>query len=500
MTAMAGDLYAGADFGTSSVKLLVVDDDGATVVEVQESYPTDQGPGRIEQDPAQWWDAARRALAVSGVADRIGAIGLTGQMQDLIPVLDGGWTRPAILYSDTRGGAHLDRLLTRYPHWQERTGNVQDASNLLGKVAWLREHDPDALEQSRHLLFGPAGYLAWRLTGRALCDVTTASTTGLWDAGAARWLDTAFAAEGGRVATLPEVVGLSPGDTLAGRASAEAAADLGLPAGTPIVLAAGDAGAATDGLVGTDAGDAYAYLGTTGWVAGVVAEVPDPLTPALHTLALPHSGNRLRIGAVQSAGAAARWAREQFFPGRSVAEVDRAVADRVDVLDDRPLVLPGLAGERSPLRDADLRGAFVGVTERTTRADLYLAVLTGVAMGLRHAADAIGAHQSRLGIIGGGSASAPWLRICADVFDVPVFAGTDSAAGCWSSIRAASRTVGDTAAAARFRPLLAASDPRTEVVPSAAAAQYQRVLSTHRALYDTLRTTFHEMASPRTPD
>lgn len=506
-------LIAGLDFGTSGVKLVAVDGAGAIVARAQADYGTTTGPaGESEQRPEDWWAAARAVVAESGCAGRIDALGLTGQMQDLIPVAAARSLRPALLYSDTRAGEQHARLRAQLPDWEAATGNQQDVTNVAAKIAWLAEHEPGTLENAEHLLFGAPGYIAWRATGLAACDVTTASTTGLLDTAERRWSGDVVTAAGARTEQLPALV-----DAAADAATPEApigelrpaaAAELGLRTGIPVVLAMGDAGATTDGLVGSAPGDAYLYLGTTGWLAGVTPAPRDGggEPSPIHSLVLPGWQTRLRIGAVQSAGSTADWARRAFLPGLGFAEVEARVAERVAdpaAVAVRPLCLPGLSGERTPVRDGDFRGAFVGVHERTGPMDFYLGALTGVAMGLRHAADAMGIDQSRIPLVGGAAASPAWRRILADVFDATIVTGAAGAddPAAHSAVRAAAGALG----VARPAPLFAfgrqalgrnasKAAATTETEPGPARRLYAETLATHRALYDALAPAFHRKA------
>lgn len=482
---------AGLDFGTSSLKLVVCCPDG-TFIRTQAAYPTSFGSaGEVEQDPESWWRAAASALKASGVADRIDAIGLTGQMQDLVPVSRNGPIRQALLYSDTRATHAHQRLHAEIPDWEERTGNTQDVSSVAAKIAWLAEHEPASLTTAEYLLLSAPGYIGWRAGGRAVCDVLTASTTGLLDVGKRAWFTQVIRAAGAEPSQMPALVGVAPGDGLVGAVSPAAAAELGVRSGIALVMATGDAGSTTDGLVGSDPGDSYLYLGTTGWVAGVT-EAAASGPSAFHSLVMPGWDRRLRIGAVQSAGSAADWARRSYFPGRDFGEVERRVLPRVNTLAARPLCLPGLTGERTPVRDSDFRGAFVGVHEHSDNVDMYLAVLTGVAMGLRHAAEEMGILQDRIPLVGGAASSLVWRSILANSFGRVLLTGEAEDPGCYSALRAVSVVCN---LGLPLLPLFSANSRVSETRPTAEQGAYEALISTHRGLYDALAPTFAQLAS-----
>lgn len=491
-------IIAGLDFGTSSVKLVVATPDGEILACAQAAYPTFGGPaGESEQHAEDWWDAAAAVIAKTELGDRIDAIGVTGQMQDLIPVAGDRALRPVLLYSDTRAGAQHDRLRTELPEWERVTSNHQDATNVAAKIAWLADHEPAILNRAEHLLLGAPGYIGWRATGVAACDVVTASTTGLLDVRGREWFADVVTASGARMDQLPALVGSTAADSVIGSVSDMVAAELGVRAGIPIVHAVGDAGAATDGLVGSDPGDAYIYLGTTGWLASITVSEPNAEVSPIHSLVMPGWHTCLRIGAVQSAGAVADWSRRTFLPGLDFATVDELAASRIAdpaALAVRPLALPGLAGERAPVRDADFRGAFVGIHEATQPVDFHLAVLTGVALALRHSVDALGVVQRRIPLVGGAAVSPAWRRIIADVFDATVITKEASDPGTHAALRAVVAALG---IPHRLTPLFASSDEAVETAPSVERKHYEKLVETHRMLYDTLAPIFHRLARER---
>lgn len=533
-SASADPVIVGLDFGTSGVKLAAVSPDGTTLLSAFAGYPTRTGvppakgsaistsgiTGSAEQNPTDWWDAARTVcseLAPAGLAERVAALGVTGQMQDLVPVRSvlagtaagsAATVRPALLYSDTRASREHAALVEQLPGWEARTGNHQDVSNVAAKILWLSAHEPATLADATHLLLGAHSYIAWRAAGSTaeatLCDVVTASTTGLLNIETEGWDTEVLAAAGARLDQMPRLTGLGE-SAVAGLLDALSADHLGLPAGIPVVHATGDAGATTDGLAGSAPGDAYLYLGGSGWLAAITPAAA-PGTPAaapspIHSLVMPGWDSRLRIGAVQSAGSAAAWALETFLPGCDFAEAERRIAPRISdpaAIAARPLVLPGLGGERTPVRDGALRGAFVGVTEETTAEDLYLGVLTGVAMGLKHAADAMGIAQDRLPLVGGGSNSPAWRQICADVFGATMVTGDTQGADEDPGSRSAARFAADAIRLDhQIEPLLSANGTAgrilTETQPGPARELLADRLAAHRALYEALTPTFHRL-------
>ncbi len=469
---------AAVDVGMSAVKAILLDDGGHIRATGHVEVPSAEG----EQEPEDWWTATIDALWQCGEGVcRVGLLALTGQMQDLVCLGGDGPLCPAILYSDTRAHAELAKAHQLLgPEWTDITRNEQDASSLPAKVLWLRKHEPEVLERTGLVLFGASGYIGWRLTGEGCCDVTTASTTGLLDAAARRWWPTAVNALGLR-GVMPRLV---DGETVIGAAAPDAAREAGLPPGIPVVVAPGDAVSTTIGIVGDDSHCGYTYLGTSGWLAVVVPEVAVPT--AAHRLLLPAPGRQLMIGAVQSAGAAADWARRTFLPGMSADEADQLAAEAGP---SGLLALPSLRGERFPVRDPLARGVIVGMTDTTRPDQLYRAVLEGVAFAFRMLLDTVPDNGEPVPVTGGGARSLLWQRILADVLGRPVVRTTicDEVAALGAAV-AAIRATGGVAP-----PPLADRGTLEMLRPGPASVEYAKLAAAHTALLPLLTPTFQAM-------
>ncbi|HYH30487.1 MAG TPA: FGGY family carbohydrate kinase [Pseudonocardia sp.] len=481
---MNSGLVAALDLGTSGVKAAICTSDGGVLGSGYAPYPTvRRRPGWAEQSPLDWWEGARSALAACPRRDEVGVLVATGQMQDVVLTDAGSPRRDALLYSDLRAVAeHREAEEHLGPDWPRVSGNLPDASWLVGKLRWLAAREPGTVRGAQ-LTLGPAGWLLHRAGGRATADVTTASTTGLLDATARTWWQPAVAEAGLEPEQLPEL-----GDGVVGELSAAAGGELGLPAGALLVAAPGDAAATTEGVAGRS-GRAYAYLGTSGWVAHRGGAGDGIADAALHLLALA-DGGWLRIGPMLSVGTAADWALRTFLPGLDHAAAAAAAAA---VGPTRVLVLPSLAGERAPVRAPDARAAMVGAGPGTDGAVLYRATLEGVAHSLRAVLDVLDAPRADvLPVAGGGSRSTLWRQVLADVLDTPIAPVAGDTAGLVGAQRAAARAVGGTEVA----PLAERIRPREVVAPDPRAARHHaRLHPVHRGLHGALHVTFTELAA-----
>ena len=208
--------------------------------------------------------------SLGGARRDVVAISIAGQQHGCV-LLDatGEPVRPAKLWNDTTSAPQADQLveLLGADRWATATGSVPVASFTITKLAWLAEHEPDALARATRVML-PHDYLTWRLTGEHVTDRGDASGSGWFDPSHdAHVPDLLAAATGHWGGQVPRVLG--PADT-AGTLTPEAADALGLPAGIAVAPGSGDNMGAAMGL-GLRAGDVAISLGTSGTVFAVSA-------------------------------------------------------------------------------------------------------------------------------------------------------------------------------------------------------------------------------------
>jgi xylulokinase len=429
MAEKSRNLWLAFDIGTTGLKAALVAPDGEIVRSAYAGYATHTADGGImEQEAADWWKAAVEAckeLSKSDDIKRVEAVAITGQMQDLILVDDkGNPVHPVILYSDSRAITEADGIVRRIgvERLRSLTGNDQDAGGLLAKLLWLKLNQPKALESAKHLLLGAADFLAMKMTGVATTDTTTASTTGLMDMGARAVLSHAVLEEIGVGESHRLLPTISAGGSKTGVLTEAAAKELGLKAGTSVHHGPGDAGATTLGAGSGEAGPVYGYLGTSGWIAFTSPGRASPDQGAI-TLAHPKQTYYIQVAPLLTAGRNLEWVRDLFGSDDYDKLIEKALAAAPSNL----LYLPYLNGERSPFRDPFARGAFVGLNSRTSKVDLYRAVLEGVVFGYRHALNSLLVlPATTLMLTGGGTKSVAWCQLFADIVNVPVAVAADA--------------------------------------------------------------------------
>lgn len=509
-------LFLGIDLGTSGTKALLIDGRGAVCAAVTVEHPiATPRPGWSEQDPEDWWrstiGAVRTALERSGRhPSAIAAIGLSGQMHGLVS-LDGSGRvlRPCILWNDQRSAAICEQVEREIglETLLASTGNRMLPGFMAPKILWCREHEPEVFARAAmHLL--PKDWLRYRLSGTFATEVSDASGTLLFDCGRRCWAEDLIAALAIDPRTLPPCCESPEVCARLDRAAAEA---LGLPDGIPIVGGAGDQAAQAIGSGIVDEGAVSVTIGTSGVVFAASRSWRRSGKGELHAFCHAVPGRWHVMGVMLAAGGSLRWYRDTF-----ASELDRvARAEGRDAYDllvaeaaEAPAgsrgisFLPYLSGERCPHPDPKARGALVGLSAAHRRADVTRAVLEGITFGLCDNLDLVrglGIPAERVFLSGGGARSAFWRQLCADVFGVPVHAGSGDegaalgaallagvGAGAWADVPAAitARNTSSGAPDSAAQPLL----PRPDAALTAALGRY-------RSLYPLLRSHFAESAS-----
>lgn len=420
-------MYLGIDFGTSSVKALLVDGEQHIVASASVALEVQRpAPGHSEQEPDAWWQAMLSAvdrLAAEHAAElaRVRAIGLSGQMHGAV-LLDaaGAVLRPAILWNDTRSTTECVELEAKFPELRAVTGNPAMPGFTAPKLLWVAKHEPEIFARTATVLL-PKAWIRCRLTGEMIEEMSDAAGT-LWlDVGKRDWSDAALAATGLTRASMPRLV---EGSAPAGRLHAELAARWGMLESPILAGGAGDNAAGAVGLGAIRPGSAFVSLGTSG-VLFVTTDrfLPNP-EAAVHAFCHALPGLWHQMGVTLSAAASLAWWAS--VTGRDeatlLAELESDDAKSTPIAEG-PIFLPYLSGERTPHNDGAVRGSFVRLSQDSDRASMTRAVLEGVAYSMRDCLDALtdsGTRITEADVIGGGSRSGAWIAILASVLDMPL--------------------------------------------------------------------------------
>jgi xylulokinase len=489
---MAAELLIGVDLGTTALKAGVFDEHGAILASAQKTYAIERPlPGWAEQSPQHWMDALADVLAelapVAGGRTAV-AIGICSQVNTHVFVDEKREPlRPAIVWQDQRCGAIANDLNVRFARSSpEKARHFSfTASSMPSRAQWIAREEPDIWAATRYVL-APKDFVTTQLcrpevpATDPITPFDVVDDEGTYD-------DDVVALVDGVRERLPQI---RPIDAVVGTVVGNR---FSLLENALVVTGTMDAWGSVYGSGVTEHGDAMEVAGTSE-ILGLFSRERHATSGVVSFLAV--DGLHLHAGPTQAGGAALAW----------FASLSRlGVADVVDLAAAAPpgsdglIFMPHLLGERAPLWDSEVRGAFLGLSSDHTLAHLCRAVLEGVAYSARHLLEALeeagGVVPDELRASGGGSQSDLWSQIKADVFDRPVarlrirHSGclgaalmAASGAGLVSSVRDAART--NVQIEQVFEP-----QPHRDI--------YDELYSLYRDLYRVMRPTHAALAALR---
>lgn len=417
-------LYIGVDLGTSACKFLLVDENGEVKNTVTKEYPLFfPHPGWSEQDPAHWWNACLEGIPelLRGFdASQVAGIGAGGQMHGLVALDDRDQVlRPAILWNDGRTAAQVEYLnhTVGKDKLSRCTANIAFAGFTAPKLLWMQQQEPELFGRIAKIML-PKDYLVYRLTGVHATDLSDASGMLLLDVEHRCWSKEMLDICGITEKQMPR---LFESWQAVGTLQPETAKVLGLPENVVVCAGAGDNAAAAVGTGTVGEGHCNISLGTSGTIFISSERFGVDPNNALHAFAHADGGWHL-MGCMLSAASCNKWWQDEIIGATDYkGEEARILPEKLGK--NHVYFLPYLMGERSPINDTNARGTFIGMTMDTTRADMTQAMLEGVAFAIRDSfevAKSLGIDIPRSNICGGGSRSALWKTILANVLGIPL--------------------------------------------------------------------------------
>jgi xylulokinase len=423
----------GLDIGTTStIGILIRLPDEVVAIASRPVALSAPKAGWAEEDPHQWW--ANVCAIVAELIDRAGsppiaAVGVTGMLPAVV-LLDreGRLIRPSIQQSDGRCGAEVEEVKSEIDAaaFVGRTGNGVNQQLVICKLRWLERHEPHAFERIA-TVFGSYDYINWRLTGERAVEQNWALEAGFVDLA-----DHAIADDLVALAHVPReaVPRKTVSHAVLGHVTPQAAAATGLAPGTPVVGGAADhiASAFAAGIFRR--GDVLLKFGGSVDVLLATSEiVPDPrlyldyhLVPGLY---MPN-------GCMSTGGSALNWFIDTFAKGERPAAAAAGLslhrwldglAAGIPAGAEGLTILPYFLGEKTPIHDPRARGVVSGLSLSHTIGHLWRALLEAYGFALAHHGEVVremGHATERYFASDGGSSSAVWMQIVADIVQAPI--------------------------------------------------------------------------------
>lgn len=415
------ELVLGIDLGTSSVKVIAVDQQGIIITSASEAISISQPQnGYSEQNPDEWVEATKAAIkSITQTLDnqyyQVKGMSFSGQMHGLV-LLDQDYhpIRPAILWNDTRNTVQCDEIKEEFGN--KLLGNPILEGFTLPKLLWVKENEPANFETAYTFVL-PKDYVRYALTGKVQMEKSDASGTLLYNSETETW-DEQVSSFYHLTELLPELVDST---TVVGELTEAVSDELNLPGSVKVIAGGADnaCGALGAGII--DEGDAMCSIGTSGVVL-VCQKAYSDYQNNIHYFKHAAPDISYAMGVTLAAGFSLDWYKKNFYAEQSFDAITQ------DASQSKPgsnglLFTPYLMGERTPHGDAKIRGSFIGVSGKQTRDDFSRSVIEGITYSLYESLDYIRQFYKdiqSITSIGGGAKSNFWLQLQADVFNLEV--------------------------------------------------------------------------------
>jgi xylulokinase len=441
------------DLGSGGQKVALVADSGEVVAGADEPVTTHLLPdGGAEQDPAQWWEGAKKAakkvLRESNVpAENIVAVSCDSQWSVAVAVDEhGDPLMPAVHWLDTRGGRYNREITGGFPKfqgyglfkllkWIKYTGLAPTHSGVdsLGHILFIKNERPDIYKRTYKFL-EPMDFLTARLTGKITATQKTMVPFLVVDN--RQWGARDYSAALLKLAGVPrdKFPQLIANDGIVGPLQPAVAEDLGLLPGTQVMAGIGDSNASLIGAGAVRDFDTIIYIGTSLYMTCHIPFKKTDLSHMMVSLPSPIQSKYMLLGEQGTGGKCVEfylqnmvYADDEFNtgpkPDDAYARFNR-LASAAPAGSGGVIFLPWLNGSMVPRENPHARGGFINLSLQTNRSHLSRAVMEGLAYNNRWTREAaekfLSRRIERFGFAGGGAQSDVWAQIHADVLGVPI--------------------------------------------------------------------------------
>lgn len=419
------EMYIGIDIGTTSIKLSTMDNQMNEVHDVQYTYDY-LTPHKewTEIHPDTWYDIVLKGLKETFQyvhPNNVSGIGITGQMHTTVFVDKHGLSvRPAIMWNDARTKEMIPKIKEQLLKSNETShiAKIISTGSPLANLLWVKENEPDNFEKIYKLLIAK-DYLVFKLTGAYSTDYCDSSTSSLYDLNHDQWSSEVQQFFGFNKDIFPEI---NHSSKIVGYLCKELKERFNLDGEIPIVAGTGDnvASALASGCF--EGNQPLISLGTSGVVVisnnhhqlkkigkNVVAKIQED------------DNTIITQGTVQAGAKVNSWWMNEILRTNNFLEEQNNISMEL-MGKNEVLFFPHLSGEKTIYTQPNLRGAFVGLSLETTREEMYLSVLEGLAFGIKRLFELMKNKEKPryFSIVGGGAKSELWIRIFANILNTPV--------------------------------------------------------------------------------
>ncbi len=446
------------DLGTGGPKVGLVDQEGRVACSASASVQLSFLPdGGAEHDPAEWWSTimscSKKVIRDSGVPpSEIIAVAVTSMWSVTLPVDEQGEPLMNVMsWMDGRGAPYNREIIKGFPNIQgyklstllkyiDLVGfpPTLKGADALGHMLFVKHGRPEVYQRT-YKFFEPADYINMRLTGKFAATQNTVLPMMMVDNRRLDVLDyDPWLVKMGGIARekLPDLL---PIDGILGTLTPSVANELGLSTNTVVICSVNDNSSSAIGVGSIADSEPAAVMGTSGYLASHVAFKKTDIGCSMGTMPSGIKGRYLFWGEMANNGKVLEsylknlvFGQDEFDTGKVPDDMyvrASKVAARIPPGSDGVLFLPWFNGSFSPGEDQYMRGGFLNLSHKTSRAHLTRAVFEGLAMNWRWlrgpAEKLIGRPFQYWRLTGGGALSDVWSQIMADVVGLPMHRQAD---------------------------------------------------------------------------
>lgn len=416
-------MYLGVDLGTSSVKVLLSNENGCILASSTKDYPLYfPQENYSEQNPSDWLKGTVDALKEIGKSyqlSNIKGVSFSGQMHGLVILdKDDNVIRPSILWNDNRTIKECEYLndVIGKDNLIKYTGNIALTGFTAPKLLWVKENEPDNFNKIAKIML-PKDYLAYMMSGQFTTDYSDASGTLYLDVKGKKWSKRMLEILHIKEEQLPK---LYNSYDVVGTVSEKFNKLTGLSKDCKVIIGGGDQAVGAIGTGTIEDGELCISLGTSGVVFCSSDKFLLDKKARVHSFC--HANGCYHVmGVTLSAAGSLKWWTDEIIKNKDTAKV-LSGCDKLE-LDEDLLFLPYINGERSPINDPNAKGVFYGVKINHKQKDITNAIIEGVSFSLldcKNAIQDLNIECKKAKVIGGGAKSEIWLQMMADMLGIKI--------------------------------------------------------------------------------
>jgi len=411
----------GLDFGTTSLKAAVFNENGEQVRGINIDYTLNANSDFVEFCAEEYWTLLQKAIKEVSLELTISALSIDTQCETLILTDDdGNPVYNAIVWLDNRAVKEAEEINSKFGLQKiyETTGQPEVTATWPAcKLLWIKKNKPEVWAKTKKI-FLLEDYLLYKLTGKFVTEKTLQSSSLYFDISSGKWWNEMLDFIGVYSDMLTKL--LNSGECI------------GYYNNTAVVTGVIDqiAGAIGAGII--EKGSVSEMTGTT-----MVIFVPTDKIPPFNIASkipchLNYDGSYCLMLWTTTAGMVLKWFKNNFCENIDFKELDN-LAEKIPAGSDGLIMLPHLCGCTMPKYNPDAKGVFYGITLEHTKGHFIRSILESVSCMLKSNLDYLGMDIKEIRSMGGGANSDLWCQIKCDMTGTKIVTMKNKETACLGS-------------------------------------------------------------------